>query len=299
MNTLIEIVLFVAGMIVGGIWFTGIILSLFHSLPRSIYWIAKGRLKPRACLTYIWVFFAWTGAFTVVILIVDWLFPQALVYLYNSAGFFYGQWFGMLWYLAMSLSKSGRQRLRLNFWDEMKECLSEPAHKREADAATQFALSLSFPHPSAPAADGIQSDKSISDFIDSARSEAVEKGAMTREKAERMITPDRLQEMSSLPQREVEIVGEYGGVLAELPGPLRPLSKLPYPKETIRQAIEKLLARSQDPEYRNLLKTVLLALDDFVPDEEVPLDKEENRRKWLKVRLGVERQRGNQQEMPK
>src|SRR6266542_1906755 len=257
MNTLIEIVLFVAGMIVGGIWFTGIILSLFHSLPRSIYWIAKGRLKPRACLTYIWVFFAWTGAFTVVILIVDWLFPQALVYLYNSAGFFYGQWFGMLWYLAMSLSKSGRQRLRLNFWDEMKECLSEPAHKREADAATQFALSLSFPHPSAPAADGIQ-------------------------------------EMSSLTQREVEIVGEYGGVLAELPGPLRPLSKLPYPKETIRQAIEKLLARSQDPEYRNLLKTVLLALDDFVPDEEVPLDKEENRRKWLKVRLGVERQRGNQ-----
>jgi hypothetical protein len=139
-------------------------------------------------------------------------------------------------------------------------------------------------------ADEGQSDKAISDFVDSVRNDAVERGAMTREGAERMITPDKLQDLASLPQRDVEIAGEYGRVLAEVPGPLRPLSKLPYPKETIRRAIEKLLARSQDPEYRNLLKTVLLALDDFVPDEEVPSDKEENKRKWLKDRLGVERQ---------
>ncbi len=265
MDALIEIILFAAGTIVGGVWFTGIILSLFHSLPRSIYWIAKGRLKPRACLTYIWVFFAWTGAFTVAVLIVDWLFPQALVYLYNSAAFFYGQWFGVLWYLAMSLSKSGRQRLRENFWDEMKECLSTPA------------------------ADRGQSDKAISDFVDSVRNDAVERGALTREEAERVFTIDWLRDRQSLPERELEIAGEYGKVLAELPGPLRPLSKLPYPKETIRQAIEKLLPMTQNPEYKKSLRVSLSFLDDFVPDEEVPPDKEENTRKWLKVRLGIER----------
>jgi len=81
MDTLIEVVLFVIGTIVGGVLVTGIVLPLFHSLPRSIYWIAKGKLKPRACLTYIWVFFAWTGALVVAVLIVDWLFPQARVHL--------------------------------------------------------------------------------------------------------------------------------------------------------------------------------------------------------------------------
>jgi len=143
-----------------------------------------------------------------------------------------------------------------------------------------------------------QSDKTISDFVDLTRNEMVKRGIMTKEKAERLITPDMLQELASLPQTDVYIVGEYGKVLTETPGPLRPLSKLPYPKETIKQAIEKLLARSQDPEYRNHLETALFSLDDFIPDDEVPLDKEENTRKWLKVRLGIERQRGTQQEMP-
>src|SRR5262249_53281478 len=51
-----------------------------------------------------------------------------------------------------------------------------------------------------------------------------------------------------------------------------------------RRAIETLLSRSRDPEYRNHLETALIVLDDFVPDEEVPLDEEENTRKWLTSR---------------
>jgi hypothetical protein len=126
MDALVGVVLFGIGTVVGGMWFVGIVLPLLHSLPRSIYWILKGRLKPRAFLLYIGLSLAWTGAFTVAVLIVDWTFPKALIYLYNSAAFFFGQWFGVLWYLAMSLSKSGRHRLSENFWDEMQGYLSAP-----------------------------------------------------------------------------------------------------------------------------------------------------------------------------
>lgn len=141
-----------------------------------------------------------------------------------------------------------------------------------------------------------QNDKAISDFVDMAGNEMVKRGTMTRGKAERFITLDMLHELASLPERDVHIVGEYGRVLTETPGPMRPISKLPFPKETIRTAIETLLAQSRDPEYRNHLKTVLFALGDFVPDEEVPVDKEENSRKWMMRRFGVERPRGTRQE---
>lgn len=161
---------------------------------------------------------------------------------------------GIVLALINSLSKSGRQRPSEDFRDETEED---------------------------------QRDRIISDFIDAARTNAVKTGVMTRDRAERLITPALLQNLASLPQNDMDIVGEYGGVLATIPGPLRPLSKLPYPKEIIRRAIENLLAQSKGHEYRSMLQTVLLALDDFIPDEEVPLDKEENGRKWLILRFGV------------
>jgi len=80
------------------------------------------------------------------------------------------------------------------------------------------------------------------------------------------------------------IAAGYGRVLTEWRLPLRPLSTLPYPKEAIRQALKNLLLHSQDSEYRQALQTGLLVLDDFIPDEEVPMDKGENTRKWWEVR---------------
>jgi hypothetical protein len=100
----------------------------------------------------------------------------------------------------------------------------------------------------------------------------------------------------SLPQIETNIVADYGKILEMTPGLLRPLSTLPYPKAAIRAAIERLLSMVQIPKYKEALQIGLFALDDFVPDDEVPPDKAENRRKWLKVRFGIERQPGTLKE---
>jgi hypothetical protein len=97
-----------------------------------------------------------------------------------------------------------------------------------------------------------------------------------------------IEDLFSLPERERDIAGKYGEILAATPGPLRPLSKLPYPKETIREAIERLLAITQIPDYREALRVGLSVLDDFVPDEEISPNKEENTRKWMKARYGIE-----------
>lgn len=59
-------------------------------------------------------------------------------------------------------------------------------------------------HRASSGKDGTDIEQSplISEFVSMARKDAVETEAMTREKAERLTTPDRLQELDSLPQKE-------------------------------------------------------------------------------------------------
>ncbi len=74
-----------------------------------------------------------------------------------------------------------------------------------------------------------------------------------------------------------EIVRGYGVVIESLENQLGmpvPMSLLPYPKEDIRAALIRSIELTPDDVMKEALKVGLLVLDDFVPDEEVPVDEE-------------------------
>jgi len=74
-----------------------------------------------------------------------------------------------------------------------------------------------------------------------------------------------------------KIVRDYSVVLESLEnqlGMLVPMSLLPYPKEDIRAALIRSIELTTDDVMKEALKVGLLVLDDFVPDEEVPVDEE-------------------------
>ena len=78
-----------------------------------------------------------------------------------------------------------------------------------------------------------------------------------------------IRDVVAIPSEVIYIIGDYGAVLAERSEPIQPISKLPHPKETIEHAFKVALGIAKDEKMRAHLRTCLLALDDFVPDEEV------------------------------
>lgn len=95
-----------------------------------------------------------------------------------------------------------------------------------------------------------------------------------------------LQDFLAFPEEVSDIIGEYGLLLDKMgrehnPRLLRPLSGLPYPKEEIEAALTTALGIAKNETLRNRLETALLFLDDFIPDDEVPQDADENLESWL------------------
>lgn len=85
------------------------------------------------------------------------------------------------------------------------------------------------------------------------------------------------------------VVKAYGAVWETIAqreslGLLLPQSVLPFPKEVIREALEYALALPCDPEMRRGLLGGLDSLDDFISDEEVPVDLTENALLWATLR---------------
>lgn len=119
MEILIEIILFGIAIGLGVWWFSVIVLPIFYGLPRSIFWIVRGKLKVRSSLVYLGTFLLWTILFALAAILLLKFSPQTAAYLYNSPGFFYGQWFGVLGALISAISKSGRQNLKEDFWAAM------------------------------------------------------------------------------------------------------------------------------------------------------------------------------------
>lgn len=103
---------------------------------------------------------------------------------------------------------------------------------------------------------------------------------LTSEEKAIVSSPSKLRDMVQIPDDAMQIIGEYGKTLAEDQRLLHPISLLPYPKDTIKKAIETALKCAEDREMRQHLHVVLFALDDFVPDEKVPQDPEENTKAW-------------------
>jgi hypothetical protein len=81
----------------------------------------------------------------------------------------------------------------------------------------------------------------------------------------------------------MEVVGAYHRVLAEYPRLLRPVSILPYPKTKIEEALQIATRSARDPEVLRWLDVALQALQDFIPDEDVPADRIENMRHGLSI----------------
>lgn len=114
MNPL-EIVLFVIGAGFSLLWFSVIVLPVFYGVPKSLYSIMRGRLRVKALFAYLVTPVIWTVLLVVVVLLLGTFWPRANQYLYNSAGFFFGQWFGVIGALIRSITKAGRQDLREDF----------------------------------------------------------------------------------------------------------------------------------------------------------------------------------------
>lgn len=96
----------------------------------------------------------------------------------------------------------------------------------------------------------------------------------------------KLQDFLALPKEISDIVGQYGTLLNEMGREkkgklLRPLSKLPYPKKKIGRALKTALEIAKDKALKNQLELVLVCLEDFIPDDEVPEDPDENFKSWV------------------
>src|SRR6266436_4320161 len=94
--SLLEIVLFVVGAGFGLLLFSVIVLPLFYGVPKSLYWIMRGKLKMKALFAYLVAPAIWTVLLVVVAVLLGTFWPGANQYLYNSTGFFFGQWFGII-----------------------------------------------------------------------------------------------------------------------------------------------------------------------------------------------------------
>ena len=107
--------LFVIGAGFGLLCFSVIVLPVFYGVPKSLYWIIRGNLRIKALFVYLVTPAIWTATLVVVAVLLGMFWPSANQYLYNSAGFFFGQWFGVIGALIRSVAKSGRQDLREDF----------------------------------------------------------------------------------------------------------------------------------------------------------------------------------------
>ncbi len=97
-----------------------------------------------------------------------------------------------------------------------------------------------------------------------------------------------IRSMQRISDETNEIIGDYGEVLEALGtegyGFVYPLSRLPYPKSVIRDALND--ARQKTPEqFAEPIETGLSCLDRFVPDEDIPekLDTDEGIEKALEA----------------
>jgi hypothetical protein len=96
-----------------------------------------------------------------------------------------------------------------------------------------------------------------------------------------------LQDFLALPKEVSDIVGEYGTLLNEIGREkkvklLRPLSKLPYPKKKIERALKTALEIAKGETLKNQLELILVCLEDFIPDNKVPEDPDENFKSWVR-----------------
>lgn len=130
MTILIEIILYTIALFLTLWWFTVIILPIFYGMPKVIYLsLAKKELEPKAIFIYLISPILWTIVFSIAAFLMVWFTPSLVNQLYNSVGFFWGQWSGILFSLYRAFSKKGRKDLKEDFDDFTSRYLTKEGAK--------------------------------------------------------------------------------------------------------------------------------------------------------------------------
>ena len=124
-------------------------------------------------------------------------------------------------------------------------------------------------------------EQPTSEPIKKLRAELMKSGPLTPDQEEILESPGKVRDLLEIPSDAMEVVGAYSKVLAEDARLLKPLSALPYPKTRIEEALQIAMRNARDPAILRNLETALDALQDFIPDENVPADREENAKAWF------------------
>lgn len=118
---MIEILLFVLGLLLGMWWFTVAVLPIFYGLPKSTYWIVKGKLRPKAIGYYVAIPIFWNVFFLAIAIVIVFFAENVKQRLLNSPGFSFGQTAGVIITLFRAFTASGRKDLDDDFWSSMKK----------------------------------------------------------------------------------------------------------------------------------------------------------------------------------
>ena len=129
-------------------------------------------------------------------------------------------------------------------------------------------------------------EQQASEPVKQLRAELMKSGPLTPDQEEILRSPGSLRDLLEIPSDAMEVVGAYSKVLAEDARFLKPLSALPYPKTRIEEALKIAMRNARDPAIRQNLEKALDALKDFIPDENVPADPNENAKAWFVHRSG-------------
>jgi len=121
MSMIIDGLLFLAGLFVGILWFSTVILPLFYGIPRATWWFLRGRVRWRAILGYIIVGGMWFLAFFGIFLFLYLLLPNVYRYIYTNSAFNVGELIGFGASLLRAVGvRSARKDLNLDFFSFVK-----------------------------------------------------------------------------------------------------------------------------------------------------------------------------------
>ena len=226
MGKLLELVLFGAGGIVGLVWFSTVILSLFYGIPKSTYHVVNGALRGVAVLHYLFFFALWFSAFVGVVVFIAVYLPTLHETLTQSQGFTAGQIVGVLYGLIRAATTSGRADLRNDFWSVMTKYF-------RSDKKMSFIEGL--PVSASELRDVLEIPSDAMEII------GVYAKVVAEQFAKRIENPCDSNQFI-------------------------PVSMLPYSKKAINQAIETALQHAKDPEMHQSLLRMKLVLDYFVKE---------------------------------
>jgi hypothetical protein len=115
MNVFFQLVVFVVGLLFGRFWFGAIMLPVIYGIPRSVMWVFRGRILPRAILFYASSAILWSIVFLALAVATLVFSPDLARFLATNQALTIGQICGIGLGIAQMVSKQGRRDLDSDF----------------------------------------------------------------------------------------------------------------------------------------------------------------------------------------